>query len=93
MVFLQYAMYWRVLNLTSTFSTANIIVDFKSLFKAQFQSLLQTCQIRFQFRKLGANFASKFASSFQGLNFVCKHQMFILNNNDQFNEIQTFLVA
>jgi hypothetical protein len=37
--------------------------------------------------KLGANFATKFVSSFQCLNFVCK-QMFILNNNNnRFNEI------
>jgi hypothetical protein len=71
------------------------IVDFKSLFNALFPSSLQTCQLRFQacfqVRKLGANFATKFASTFQCLNFVCK-QMFILNNNNQFNEIQTFLV-
>jgi hypothetical protein len=26
------------------------------------------------------------------MNFICK-QMFILNNNNQFNETQTFLVA
>jgi hypothetical protein len=44
--------------------------------------------LHFQVRKLGANFATKFASSFQCLNFVCK-QMFILHNNNQFNEIQT----
>jgi hypothetical protein len=48
-------------------------------------------QLRFQVQKLGANFATKFASSFQCLNFVCK-QMFILNNNSQFTEMQTLLI-
>jgi hypothetical protein len=74
------------------------ISTFKSLFNARFPSSLRTCQLRFQVRKLGANFATKFSSSFQCLNFVCK-QMFILNNNNnnnnhnhnQFNEIQTVL--
>jgi hypothetical protein len=52
-----------------------IIVDFKSLLNARFPSSLQTCQLRFQVQKLGANFATKFASTFQCLNY-CK-QMFI----------------
>jgi hypothetical protein len=38
-----------------------------------FPSLLSTCQLRFQIRKLGGNFATKFASSFQSSNFDCKH--------------------
>jgi hypothetical protein len=51
-------------------------VDFKLLFNAWFPSSLQTCQIRFQVQKLGVNFATKFASKFQCLNY-CK-QMFIV---------------
>jgi hypothetical protein len=67
-----------------------VIVNFRSLFNARVLSSLRTCQLRFQVWKLGVNFATKFASSLiQCLNFVCK-QMFILNNNNQFNEIQTF---
>ena len=50
----------------------SIIVDFILLFKASFPNLLSTCQLRFQIRKLGGNFARKFASSFQSLNFDCK---------------------
>jgi hypothetical protein len=53
-----------------------IIVDFKSLFNARFPSSLQTCQLRFQVQKLGVNFATKFGSTFQCLNY-CK-QMFIV---------------
>jgi hypothetical protein len=48
------------------------IVDFRLLFKARFPSLLSTCQLRFQIRNLGGNFATKFASSFQSSNFDCK---------------------
>ena len=44
-----------------------VIVDFKSLFNTRFPSSLQTCQLRFQVRKLGTNFATKFANSFQFL--------------------------
>jgi hypothetical protein len=55
----------------------SIIVDFILLFKARFPSLLSTCQLRFQIRKLGGNFARKFASSFQSSNFDCK-QMFTI---------------
>ena len=51
-----------------------LFVDFKSLFNARFPSSLQTCQLRFQVQKLGANFATKFASVFQCFNY-CK-QMF-----------------
>ena len=54
----------------------DFIVDFKSLFNARFPNSLQTCQLRFQVRKLGVNFATKFASTFQCLNY-CK-QMFIV---------------
>jgi hypothetical protein len=68
----------------------NFIVDFRSLFNARIPSSLRTYQLRFQVRKLGVNLATKFASTFQCLNFVCK-QMFILNNNNQFNEIQTLV--
>ena len=68
------------------------------LFVFENQKFASRCRIAsgvygpFQVRKLGANFATKFASTFQCLNFVCK-QMFTLNNNNQFNKIQTFLVA
>jgi hypothetical protein len=48
-----------------------VIVDFNSLFNARFPSSLQTCQLRFQVRKLGVNFATKFPSTFQCLNY-CK---------------------
>ena len=47
-----------------------------SLFNARFPSSLQTCQLRFQVQKLGVNFATKFASTFQCLNY-CK-QMFVV---------------
>jgi hypothetical protein len=53
-----------------------VVVDFKSLFNARFPSSLQTCQLRFQAQKLGVNFATQFASTFQCLNY-CK-QMFIV---------------
>jgi hypothetical protein len=49
-----------------------VIVDFRLLFKARFPSLLSTCQLRFQIWKLGGNFATKFASSFQSSNLDCK---------------------
>ena len=45
-------------------------------FNARFPSSLQTCQLRFQVQKLGVNFATKFASTFQCL-IYCK-QMFIV---------------
>jgi hypothetical protein len=51
-------------------------IDFKSLFNARFPSSLQTCQLRFQVQKLGVNFATKFASTSQCLNY-CK-EMFIV---------------
>jgi hypothetical protein len=60
-----------------------LIVDFKSLFNARFPSSLQTCQWRFQVQKLGVNFATKFASTFQCLNY-CKQMSIIqveLNNS------------
>ena len=37
---------------------------------------MQTCQLRFQVQKLGVNFATKFASTFQCLNYC--EQMFIV---------------
>jgi hypothetical protein len=59
------------------------IVDFKSLFNARFPSSLQTCQLRFQVQKLGVNFATKFASTFQCLNY-CKQRFIVqvqINNS------------
>ena len=56
----------------TTLTNAGVIVDFRLLFKARFPSFLSTCQLRFQIRKLGGNFATKFASSFQSSNFDCK---------------------
>ena len=60
-----------------------LIVDFKSLFNARFPSSLQTCQLRFQVQKLGVNFATKFASTFQCLNY-CKQMSIVqveINNS------------
>ena len=53
------------------------IVDFNSLFDVRVPSSLQTCQLRFQVWRLGVNFAKKFASSFQCLNFYCKHMLIV----------------
>jgi hypothetical protein len=56
------------------------IVDFKSLFNARFPSSLRTCQLRFQVRKLGVNFAT---STFQCLNY-CKQMSIVqvkINNS------------
>ena len=81
----------RVWNVNKSVNV--VFVDFKSLFNARFPSSLRTCKLRFQLPSLrmSENVATKFASSFPCFNFVCK-QMFMLDNN-QFNEIQTFLVA
>jgi hypothetical protein len=57
----------------------HLIVDFMSLFNARFPRSLQTCQLRFQVQKLGVNFATKIASTFQCLNY-CK-QMFIYSSS------------
>ena len=59
-------------SVNKTKRSTRLIVNFILLFKAWFQSLLSTCQLRFQIRKLSGNFATKFASSFQSSNFDCK---------------------
>ena len=49
---------------------AAMLLLISSHFSTRLPSSLRTCQLRFQVRKLGVNFATKFTSSFQCLNFV-----------------------
>jgi hypothetical protein len=60
-----------------------IIVDFKSLFNTRVPSSLQTCQLRFQVWKLGANFAKSSQVHFNGwTSFVnkCSYSIIITNS-------------
>ena len=64
---------------------------FQVIFQHAGSKFVANLPIMFPSLKIGRELRKKFASTFQWLNFVCKH-MFILNNNNQFNEILTFLI-